>query len=319
MKKKISILALLLLVNTSCVENIITIQIFPDGQAYLKIVSIGDSTDIMDQDFEHPFYGNNNSSYKIYKTDSIWKAITNIVIKDSSFNFEPKNGLAFNFNVDHSSKAISNNYLFQMNLVGRNIKSEYPLLYYAIANNKLDSLVWLPEALTIIIDKALSDLERNINSDNIEIERSRLVNHFKNSFSRISTFKMLEEIQKDRDNYIQNTLKPFKVSSKFSNNLSQAMKVHEDRLKASLGLQDDNFIIKLLLPGDPISGNAMSMDKDTLIWKFGIDSLLSENYKLQAASVVTSKEKIQKNSILIIFMLLMISLILLNKKNENDI
>jgi len=56
LKIKFPILALLFLVNISCVENVITIQIFPDGQTHLKIVSIGDSTDIMDQDFEHPFY-----------------------------------------------------------------------------------------------------------------------------------------------------------------------------------------------------------------------------------------------------------------------
>ena len=314
MKIKFSILALLLLVNLSCVENVITIQIFPDGQAHLKIVSIGDSTDIMDQDFEHPFYDDNSSSYEIYKIDSVWKAVTNIVIKDSSFSFKPRDGLSFNFNLNYSAKAISNTYKFQMNLEGRNIKNEYPLLYNAITSNKLDSLVWLPEALTIIIDKALSDLEKNMLSDNIKIERPRLVNHFKNSFSRISTFEMLEEIQNNRDIYIRNTLKPFKVSQKFSDNLSKAMKVHEDRLKASLGLQDDNFVIKLLLPGEPISGNAMSMDKDTLIWKFGIDSLLNENYDLHAASVITSKDKIQKNSILVIFALLMISIILLKRR-----
>jgi len=314
LKIKFSILALLLLVNISCVENVITIQIFPDGQTHLKIVSIGDSTDIMDQDFQHPFYNDNNSSYKIYKTDSIWKAVTNIVIKDSSFSYKPRNGLAFNFHLNYSAKSISNIYKFQMNLEGRNIKNEYPLLYNAITSHKLDSLIWLPEALTIIIDKALSNLEKNMISDNIKIERPRLVNHFKNSFSRVSTFEMLEEIQKNRDIYIRNTLKPFKVSQKFSDNLSRAMKVHEDRLKASLGLQDDNFVIKLLLPGEPISGNAMSMDKDTLIWKFGIDSLLNENYDLHAASVITSKEKIQKNSILVIFALLMISIILLNRR-----
>ena len=302
------------MVNISCVENVITIQIFPDGQTHLKIVSTGDSTDIMDQDFEHPFYDDNSSSYEIFKIDSVWKAVTNIVIKDSSFSYKPRNGLAFNFHLNYSAKSISNIYKFQMNLEGRNIKNEYPLLYNAITSHKLDSLIWLPEALTIIIDKALSDLEKNMLSDNIKIERPRLVNHFKNSFSRVSTFEKLEEIQKNRDIYIRNTLKPFKVSQKFSDNLSKAMKVHEDRLKASLGLQDDNFVIKLLLPGEPISGNAMSMDKDTLIWKFGIDSLLNENYDLHAASVITSKEKIQKNSILVIFALLMISIILLNRK-----
>ena len=291
MKIKFSILALLLLVNISCVENEITIQIFPDGQTHLKIVSIGDSTDIMDQDFEHPFYDDNNSSYEIYKTDSIWKAVTNIVIKDSSFGFKPRNGLAFNFNLNFSAKAISNTYKFQMNLEGRNIKNEYPLLYNAITSNKLDSLVWLPEALTIIIDKALSDLEKNMTSDNIEIERPRLVNHFKNSFARIKSYEELQYIQKNRLEFIKTTIKPFKLDENFAIKLANKMKFYENHLTASLGLKDDSFLVKLLMPGEMFSTNALSMNQDTLVWKFGLESLLNDNYILSASSVKYSKKK----------------------------
>ena len=144
---------------------------------------------------------------------------------------------------------------------------------------------------------------------------SHLVNHFKNSFSRISTFEKLQDIQNNRTSYIQNTLKPFKLNKDFSVELSNSMKDHEDRLKASLGLQDDNFIIKLLLPGNPISGNAMSMNEDTLIWKFGLDSLLGAGFNLYAESVITSKDKLQKTTILIIFFLLLLSIILIKKQN----
>jgi hypothetical protein len=98
--------------------------------------------------------------------------------------------------------------------------------------------------------------------------------------------------------------------------LSKKMKVHEDRLKSSLGLKDDNFIIKLLLPGEAISGNAMSMNEDTLIWKFGLDSLLNNNYDLYASSVTTSKKKVQKTSILIVFFLLLFSIILISKQKQ---
>ena len=69
-----------------------------------------------------------------------------------------------------------------------------------------------------------------------------MVNHFKNSFSRVSTFDELKNIQDNRTVFIHNTLRPFKVSQKFSNSLSKKMKVHEDHLKSSLGLKDDNFI-----------------------------------------------------------------------------
>ena len=71
----------------SCVENEIFIQILPDGKTYLRITSIGDSTDIIDNDFEHPPFNEKNSSYELIKTDSVWKAISHLVIKDSMFNF----------------------------------------------------------------------------------------------------------------------------------------------------------------------------------------------------------------------------------------
>ena len=63
MKIKLFILTLFLTINIpSCVENVITIHILPDGQTFLQIVSTGDSTDIIDGDFEHPMYENKSSS-----------------------------------------------------------------------------------------------------------------------------------------------------------------------------------------------------------------------------------------------------------------
>jgi hypothetical protein len=315
-KIKLPILFVIIFISMSCVENEIFIQILPDGKAFVRIVSIGDSTDILDKDFEHPSFNSKNSSYELIKTDSIWKSITNLVIKDSTFNFNPKNGLGFGFNFQQKIKSSSKINSFKMNFIGRDIQNEYPILYNSIMNNKLDSLIWLPEALTVIIDKALTDLKKDSIYKEEEISRPRLVNHFKNSFSRISTFEELENIQENRAVFIHNTLKPFKVSQKFSAFLSKKMKVHEDRLKSSLGLKDDNFIIKLLLPGEAISGNAMSMNEDTLIWKFGLDSLLSNSYSLHASSVTTSKKKIQKTSILVVCFLLMFGIILISKQKE---
>ena len=94
------------------------------------------------------------------------------------------------------------------------------------------------------------------------------------------------------------------------------MKNHEDYLKASLDLKDDSFIMKLLMPGQIFSSNSLSMNQDTLIWKFGLDSLLNENYTLSAASVVYSEKKIQKTSILVVFFLLIFSIIVVSKQKR---
>ena len=315
MKIKLLILTLSLTINLSCVENVITIHILPDGQTFLQIVSTGDSTDITDNDFKHPMYEDQNSSYKIVRSDSVWKAVTKIILRDSVFTLRPEHGLSYNFKIQKLTTSISNIHRFKMNIIGREIKTEYPMLYKAIKSNNLDSLIWLPEALTVIIDKAISDLDNSKKFEKYDIDKPRLVNHFKNSFSRISTFEELQDIQNDRESYIKSTLKPFKLNKDFSNELSKSMKNHEDKLKASLGLQDDNFIVKLILPGSPISGNAMSMNEDTLIWKFGLDSLLGKNFKLYAESVTTSKDKLQIITVTITFFLLIIGIILTKKQN----
>ena len=318
LKKLYVFLPLVIFFHISCVENIIFIQVYPDGQTYFKFISTGDSTDINDQDFRHPFKDNItvNSSSNITKTDSVWTIITEAIYKDSIFAFQPKYSLGFNFMRSEKITSLSSVYNFNIEFIGRTIKNNYPLLYEALLNNKLDSLEWLPEALTIIINQSLIDLENDTTKYNFKNKRARIVNHFKNSFARIKTYEDLKTIQKNRLEYIITTLKPFKIDSQFCIELAERMKVHEDYLKSSLDLKDDSFIIKLLLPGEILSTNSMSMDQDTLVWKFGLDSLLNENYLLSSTSVVYSKKKIQKTSILVVCFLLIFGIVLVGKQKK---
>ena len=70
------------------------------------------------------------------------------------------------------------------------------------------------------------------------------------------------------------------------------------------------------MPGEILSTNSLSMNQDTLVWRFGLDSLLNEKYLLEATSVVYSKEKIQKTSILIVSFLLILGIVLVNKQKK---
>ena len=106
MKIKLFILTLSIAINLSCVENVITIHILPDGQTFLQIVSTGDSTDIIDGDFEHPMYEDQSSSYKVIKSDSVWKAITKIILRDSIFTLKPDYGLSYNIKIQKSVTSI---------------------------------------------------------------------------------------------------------------------------------------------------------------------------------------------------------------------
>ena len=318
LKSLYPILLLFLLLNISCVENIVFIQVYPDGQIYLKIVSLGDSTDIHDNDFQHPLKNksNSNSSYNLIKKDSLWETTTEIIYKDSIFDFNPITSLGFNFQRSEEKKTLSTLYNFKMEFIGRAIKQNYPLLYKALKYNMLDSLEWLPEALTVIINQSLTDLENETIEIKNTINKARLVNHFKNSFARITTFEELEYIQKNRLEFIKTTIKPFKLGENFALILAEKMKMHENRLTASLGLKDDSFVVKLLMPGKMFSANAVSMNQDTLVWQFGLDSLLNDNYILSASSIKYSKKKIQKTSILVVCFLLIFGIMLVNKQTK---
>ena len=84
------------------------------------------------------------------------------------------------------------------------------------------------------------------------------------------------------------------------------MEKHEKILKASMDLNDDSFLINLLMPGQIISTNATSTNKDTLIWNFGLDSLLSDTYTLRARSIVYAIDRMQKTLISVGILLLLL-------------
>jgi hypothetical protein len=134
-------LALFSILNISCVENVIFIQVYPDGQTYFKFFSVGDSTDIYDKDFLHPLKNNWNgkSSFNLSKTDSIWEMTTEAIYQDSVFIFEPSNSLSFKMERSEEQKALSSFY-----------------------NIKMDFIEWL--TLNEKIDKELLEKIKNIES-----------------------------------------------------------------------------------------------------------------------------------------------------------
>ena len=322
MNRKVSILLILLLILTGgCVENRIFIQLHLDGQSYLRFYSQGDSTDILNGDFQHPFPGQNwttQISQKIRSDDSIWVQNTEGLIRDSIFLYTPTNpsGLSFKLKRWKTINRFSSYHHFKMTFHGRQIKSDYPLLYQAILSEKMDSLHWLTEALTIIIDKSLKNLTPEPMAINNLLWNQRLVNHFRNTFSRIQSLADLEQMQNDRVNYIENILKPFSVDNSFPQKLADAMTVHEKYLQTSLDLDDDSFEIKVLMPGQVVSTNSSSLNQDTLIWSFGLDSLLNDQFSLEAVSVIYPIENMEKMIILGVFILLIFFGLLLIRQFE---
>ena len=94
------------------------------------------------------------------------------------------------------------------------------------------------------------------------------------------------------------------MSDSFPEKLADKMSIHEEYLQTSLDLDDDSFEIKVLMPGQVVSTNSSSFNQDTLIWSFGLDSLLNDKFTLQAVSVIYAIENMEKMIILGVCILL---------------
>jgi hypothetical protein len=202
----------------------------------------------------------------------------------------------------------SRHYEFHLTFSGTKIKTEFPDLYKAIISKNLDSLKWLPEALTVLMQKSLNDIDSESISPEKRLWNKRLVNHLRNSFAKMSNENTLSIIQNNRIKFLKELLKPLNVNDTLTLKLADAMVAHEKVLRSRIDLQDDTFLVKLLMPGQIVSANATNMVDDTLIWNFGIDSLLDDNYVLSASSTLYTIERLEIVLILIgIILFLLVS------------
>lgn len=156
----------------------------------------------------------------------------------------------------------------------------------------------------------MEDLRKNAIIEDDCLFNDKMVNPVKNTFAKVEDEDVMEFIRGNKETVISELLKPFKIDQEFPKMLSDAMEPHEEKLKGTLKLFDDRFTIKLLMPGQPLNTNATEIVNDTLIWNFGIDSLLDGDYTLQANSIIYNFLPFQKLILTIITLLLFIFLLI---------
>ena len=310
MKLKLYTLSLIIpLLLPGCVENIISINIHPDGKSYFKFHSRGDSLDIFDNDFTHPTKTLYNRPQKELKEEGSnnWFQTTEVFLDDSMHIFQIAGTPSLGYRYDNYILVsfFKKEYDFRMVFDGRRAKSEYPNLFFTMMNSEsLDSAGWAPEAFTTLMKKGLEDLREDSLIEYDRLYSDRMVNHVKNTFARVKNEDVMEFIRGNKETVISELLKPFKIDQKFPKMLSDAMEPHEEKLKGTLKLFDDRFTVKLSMPGQPLNTNATEIINDTLIWNFGIDSLLDGDYTLQANSIIYNFLPFQKLILTIITLLL---------------
>ena len=191
MRLKLFTLSLIVpLLLSGCVENIISINIYPDGKSYFKFHSRGDSLDIFDNDFTHPIKTLYNRPQRKLKGENSnnWFQTTEVFLDDSVHIFQTNDtpSLGYKYEGHVLVSFFKKEYDFRMVFHGRKVKSEYPNLFFTILNSQgLDSAGWAPEAFTTLMKKGSEDLRKDAIIENDRLYNDRLVNHIKNTFAKV--------------------------------------------------------------------------------------------------------------------------------------
>ena len=112
-------------------------------------------------------------------------------------------------------------------------------------------------------------------------------------------------------------LKPFNndLPQGYGTLLNKSTDEYEEELRLTSNLQDDQFQYRVLMPGAVTSTNADTIINDTLMWSFGLQQYINDDYVIEAASIVYSPQRIQI-AILISAVLVLVILYLAYKRRN---
>ncbi len=311
--KKLKYFLVLLFVTVSCVEHVITVRIHPDGHYTMQIRSSGDSTDVFDNDFSHPIPNDiwmKSIQSSVEENDTIWTMTTQGYLfgftrfNEDSLSLAP---LRYPVNLIKKEGWISTRFIFSQIFSGRGAFRKYPILAEALRSNaKLDSIRWMPEAMEYICTQTIHDIQTTHHFDIETIFLERIRHHLQNYFIHVKEEKLLKELDENRDIFLRRAFSPFltQLPDEFIPAMSQAMKPHEEELRITMGLQDDLFEYRVLMPGMMTHTNADTVMNDTLKWIFDLETFLNDDVTIEAESVIFSQTRLQQLILLLVLSLL---------------
>ena len=318
MKKSIIIL---ILIFSSCVENKLFFTISPDGSYEVNYKAYGDKDDLIDFDFPIPsnnkwsIQSNINDSnldsfeYSAYRLFEAKESFPTSFYNDDSLFFESL--LKHPVKITYKNWFFRKNYIFEGQFIGRQVENKYPLILELLNDIENPPNGWIKEALQYI-------LLETINLSNIEwntrpIIKSKIKNWFNTDLQTVNDSIIINNI-----NYYKkigiNLIKETIFNSLYSE-LDSIFYILEKELQITLDLIDDDFSIKLILPGIVESTNADSLFGDTLFWSFQLEDYINKDYKFYANSNINYKNR-QILGIIIVFSLIGIIFIINKKFNK---
>lgn len=302
---RLVIVALTAIYIPSCVENLITVHVHPDGQYSMLFRTKGDSTDVFDSDFPHPSgpEWSTHISKEVNNETDVWTMLTTGMISGSYIFTSRSDSLT---SLQHPIQVIkkegyfATRYILRNVFVGRQVYRKYPAFAQSLQQSDEDSTRWLEDVFIYMTTQGLKDLQKDPETTINDELADRIENHIRNTMVRIGQKDLFEELE-NKLSFIDQMLRPFSkdLPIGYVTLLSNATDVYEEELKLTNDLHDDQFEYRAMMPGVISWTNADTMIQDTLFWSFGLQKFLNDDHIIEASSVVYSSQRIQTAVIII--------------------
>ena len=289
------------LVCPGCVEHLITVRVLPDGRYTMKFVTRGDSTDVFNDDFPHPFGSpwTTHIATEIKNEETTWIMETSGLLSGPVAFAAGESSpiqLAHPIDVKRTAGMLGTRYSVIQFFKGREVFRKYPQFGGSLGNTEDDST----EDSTTLLENILAE---------------RIENYIRGYVDR-KNFTELYSIGDSASLFVDDVLQPFltQLPANYPAAYQDAVDLYSNEMHITGQLQDDQFKFHIFLPGVVISTNADSIAGDTLLWTFGLKDFLNDDYILEAESIVYSKKRIQFAIIVVTLLVLIIAVILIKFK-----
>ena len=297
----------------SCVEHLITIRVFPDGRYLMDFVSRGDSTDVFNEDFPHPFGDPWVTSIETEITDDekTWVMNTSGLLYGPTAFSSGHSSLvevAHPIDVRLEKGFFGTHYFVSQFFKGREVFRKYPKFGNSMSSIDNDTTEWISEALYYIGSTAVYDLQKDSTTMINSLLADRIENYIRGYVDR-KNFTELYSIEDSSGLFVRDILNPFldELPSTYELAFQELVDLYSKEMHITGQLRDDQFKFHIFLPGVVITTNADSISGDTLMWTFGLKEFLNDDYILHAESIIYSKKRIQIGIIILLGLVLIIA------------
>ena len=298
--KLYSIILFSLLLFSGCVRNIITIYMDPKGSFEMTIHAHGDENDVLDNDFPitnilkdiswdisstldsdvdtHDFIAT-----KIFQSNENVPQNFNINKYQSIHPF-----LKHNIDVNYFNWILWKNYSIEIKFHSREVNKKYPKFINVINNPESEYSGWTEEVFSYLFQETL-------NRANVEFNKKAIIERDLNTWLQreISTksdstiIELFDDLKEEGLDLMMHPINP-----KIYNEIDSIFNYLETEFRITQLLIDDEFEIRLYLPGILQESNYQNNNLDTLKWEFSLADFMNSDYKIYASSRINYKERI---------------------------